>query len=68
MFCLIGFDKIAYAKELVEKLQNKSAELDCKVDDVQEIVGNFKCAFDSLKDDVTVLESAELSCWVWRGN
>ena len=59
MFCLIGFDKIAYAKELVEKLQNKSAELDCKVDDVQEIVGNFKCAFDSLKDDVTVLESAE---------
>ena len=44
---------------MVEKLQNKSAELDCKVDDVQEIVGNFKCAFDSLKDDVTVLESAE---------
>ena len=53
------FEKFAYAKTLVEELKNKSAELDCKVDDVQEIVANFKCAFKSLEEDVTVLESAE---------
>ena len=53
------FEKLAYAQTLVEELKNKSAELDCKVDDVQEIVANFKCAFKSLEEDVTVLESAE---------
>ena len=47
-FSLTVFEKLAYAKTLVEELKNKSAKLDCKVDDVQEIVANFKCAFKSL--------------------
>ena len=52
------FEKLQHAKALVEELQNKSAALDCKVDDVQDSVTNFKYAFKSLEEDVTALESA----------
>ena len=41
------------------KVKNKSADLDWKVEDLQQVVENFKCGFDSLKEDVTVLESAK---------
>ena len=49
---------IVYAKELVDKLVSKSGELDWKVEEIEGDVDTLKCGFDSLKEDVTVLESA----------
>ena len=49
---------IAYAKELLEKLTTKSSSLNWKVEDVQKDVTSLKCGFDSLKEDVAILESA----------
>ena len=56
---IIVSDKIALVKELVGKVKNKSADLDWKVDDLQQAVSNFKCGFDTLKEDMTVLESGK---------
>ena len=50
--------KIELAKELVDKLVSKSGDLDWKVEDIEGEVDTLKCGFDSLKEDVTVLESA----------
>ena len=47
--------KLAHAQELLGQLVTKSATLNGKVGDVQEGV---KCGFETLKDDVTVLETA----------
>ena len=51
-------NKIELAKELVDKLISKSGDLDWKVEDIEGEVDTLKCGFDSLKEDVTVLESA----------
>ena len=51
-------EKIFYAKELLEKLKEKSADLDWKVCEVQEVVENFKCGFEKLEEDVSLLEGA----------
>ena len=50
--------KLARAQELLRQLATKSAILNEKVRDVQEGVSNLKCGFDTLKDDMTVLETA----------
>ena len=50
--------KLARAQQLLGQLATKSATLNMKVWDVQEGVSNIKCGFDTLKDDVTVLETA----------
>ena len=49
---------ISYANELLGKLTNKSSSLNWKVEDVEKDVSTLKCGFDSLKEDVAVLESA----------
>ena len=49
---------LAYAKELLDKLTTKSSSLNWKVEDIQKDVSTLKCGFDSLKEDVAVLESA----------
>ena len=36
----------------------KSDKLNCKVDDISEVVEDFKCAFKTLEEDVHVLETA----------
>ena len=50
--------KIEYAEQLLDKLESESSDLDWKVCDVVEKVDNLRCGFDSLKEDVTVIESA----------
>ena len=50
--------KLAYAQQLLGQLNSKSADLNWKVRDAQKDVGNLKCGFGTLKDDVTVLEGA----------
>ena len=50
--------KIEYAMELLDKLVSKSGDLDWKVEEIEGDVDTLKCGFDSLKQDVTVLESA----------
>ena len=37
----------------------KSDKLNCKVDDISEVVEDFKCAFETLEEDVHVLETAK---------
>ena len=49
---------IAYAKELLDKLITKSSSLNWTVEDIQKVVSTLNCGFDSLKEDVAVLESA----------
>ena len=49
---------LAYAKDLLDKLTTKSNSFNWKVEDIQKDVSTLKCGFDSLKEDVTVLESA----------
>ena len=51
-------DLLAYAKELLDKLTTKSSSLNWKVEDIQKDLNTLKCGFDSLKEDVAVLESA----------
>ena len=36
----------------------KSDKLNCKVEDISEVVEDFKCAFETLEEDVHVLETA----------
>ena len=50
--------KIEYAEQLLDKLESGSSDLDWKVCNVVKEVDNLRCGFDSLKEDVTVLESA----------
>ena len=50
--------KLARAQELLGQLATKSATLNGKVVDLQKGVSNLKCGFDTLKDDMTVLETA----------
>ena len=50
--------KLAHAQELLGQLATKSATLNEKVGDVDEGVSNLKCGFGTLKDDMTVLETA----------
>ena len=50
--------KLARAQELLDQLATKSAILNEKVGDMQEGVSNLKCGFDTLEDDMTVLETA----------
>ena len=50
--------KIEYAMELLDKLVSKSGDLDWKVEEIEGDVDTLKRGFDSLKEDVTVLESA----------
>ena len=52
--------KIEYAEQLLDKLESGSSDLDWKVCNVVKEVDNLRCGFDSLKEDVTVLESANL--------
>ena len=47
-----------YAQQILEKLETESTQLDWKVCDVVEEMDNLRCGFDSLKEDMTVLESA----------
>ena len=49
---------MAYAQQLLGQLNSKSTDLNWKVGDAQKDVGNLKCGFGTLKDDVTVLEGA----------
>ena len=56
--CFAAIQKIEYAQQLLDKLESKSSDLDWKVSDIVEEVDDLRCGFDSLKDDVTVLESA----------
>ena len=49
-------DLINYANVLLAKLTNKSSSLNWKVEDVQKDVSTLKCGFDSLKEDVAVLD------------
>ena len=51
-------DLLDYANELLDKLTTKSNSLNWKVEDIQKDVSTLKCGFDSLKEDVAVLESA----------
>ena len=51
-------DLLVYAKELLDKLTTKSSSLNWKVEDIQKDLSTLKCGFDSLKEDVAVLESA----------
>ena len=50
--------KLEYAQQLIGQLSSKSADLNWKVEDAGKDVGSLKCGFGTLKDDVTVLESA----------
>ena len=50
--------KLVRAQELLGQLATKSATLNGNVVDLQEGVSNLKCGFDTLKDDMTVLETA----------
>ena len=59
--------KLARAQELLRQLATKSVILNEKVRDVQEGVSNLKCGFDTLKDDVTVLETARDLVMVTEG-
>ena len=47
--------KLARAQELLHQLATK---VNRKVVDVEKGVSNLKCGFDTLKDDMTVLETA----------
>ena len=49
---------LEYAQELLGKLVYKSSQLNWKVNSIQEDVHTLKCGFDSLEEDVTVLETA----------
>ena len=49
---------LEYAQELLGKLVYKSSQLNWKVNSIQEDVDTLKCGFDSLEEDVTVLETA----------
>ena len=49
---------IEHVKELVDKLISASGHLDWKVEEIEGEMSILKCGFDSLKEDVTVLESA----------
>ena len=50
--------KLAHAQELLGQLATKSAILNEKVGDVEKCARNLKCGFQTLKNDVTVLETA----------
>ena len=41
------------------QLNSKSADLNWKVEDAEKDVGDLKCGFSTLKDDVAVLESSK---------
>ena len=49
---------LEHVRELLDKLVAQSSRLNWKVDKIQEDVDTLKCGFDSLEEDVTVLESA----------
>ena len=50
--------KLARVQELMGQLATKSATLNGKVGDMKEYANNLKCGFDTLKGDMTVLETA----------
>ena len=59
--------KLARAQELLSQLVTKSATLNEKVGAMQEGVSNLKCGFETLEDDVTVLETARDAVMVTGG-
>ena len=54
--------KLEHAQQLVGQLTSKSADLNWKVNDAEKDVGDLKCGFGTLKDDVTVLEISTDGC------
>ena len=50
--------KLEFAQQVLDQLATKSAALNLKVGKIEKYVGDLKCGFSSLIDDVTVLESA----------
>ena len=55
--------KLEHAQQLVDQLTSKSADLNWKVNDAEKDVGDLKCGFGTLKDDVAVSKTTWLS---WR--
>ena len=47
-----------FAQQLLDQLATKSVALNLKVGKIEKYIGDLKCGFNSLTDDVTVLESA----------
>ena len=57
VFILVG-SKLEFAQQVLDQLATESAALNLKVGKIDKYVGDLKCGFSSLIDDVTVLESA----------